>query len=67
MLNSSLKSELTNILALDDKGVHHQFPGRRKASFVRLRLPELKVERPIHLLDSACSLDETGSHVFNLT
>jgi len=61
MLNSSLKSELTNLFAFDDERVNNQFPGGGKTRLVGLRLPKLQVESPVHVFDFSCALNKPGS------
>jgi hypothetical protein len=44
MLNKSLKSELTNILALHFCGMENHLPGGSEPHLGRLGLPELQVK-----------------------
>jgi len=63
MLNSSLKSEFTNIFTLDDERMNYKFPCRSKFIAVSLSLPEFQVKRPVKFLNFTFSLCKSGSHV----
>ena len=65
-LNRSLKSELTNIAALDPIGVSNEFPCGCKARWGRLRLPEVEIERPIQFGEFAMFFAEICSHGLRL-
>ncbi|MBA3247638.1 MAG: hypothetical protein H0T63_06090 [Pyrinomonadaceae bacterium] len=63
ILNSSLKSELSNVFAFDDVGMQYQFPSSSYPVSVALRLPELQIERAIKLLYLPRSFHEISSHI----
>jgi hypothetical protein len=63
-LDSSLKSELTNIAAPGLMGMHDEFPSGVKARLSGLALPELEVERPVELCQPAISFRGNRRHFY---
>jgi len=61
-LNRSLKSELTNIVALNPPGVLDKLPGSLKANLGRKRGPEFTIERTIQTLEFSFTFYESFSH-----
>ncbi|MEO6393187.1 MAG: hypothetical protein ABIP75_15160 [Pyrinomonadaceae bacterium] len=62
MLNSSLKSEFTNIFAFYEVRMHDKFPGGRELRGVGLRLPKFNIERPVVIFNPAHSLNNFRTH-----